>query len=229
MPTPARGYVYAGERLPGCTTILGRFKDASGLLQWAFRQGQSGAASLYENADKAADIGTACHAMIEAHINHCDAWEVLALIDLSDEGKEKAKNAFGMYLKWERQTGLKMLSRFQEIQLISPAYRFGGTPDAIAEIDGEIVLLDWKTSNAVYGDHLIQLAAYRHLINSGVRMDTGEPLEITVSNGAYLCRFSKDFPDFEARYFGDLTTEWEQFVRFRNAYDVDKHIRQRAR
>lgn len=229
MATPKAGYVWAGERFPGTTTILGRFKDSGGLLQWAFRQGQSGASSLYENANKAADIGTACHAMIEAHINYSDAYEALALADLPDEGKEKAKNAFGMYLKWERQTGLKMLSRYQEVQLVSPDYRFGGTPDAIAEMDGEVVLLDWKTSAGIYADYLVQLAAYQHLINEGVRMDTGEPLGVKVSKGAYLCRFSKDFPDFEARYFGDLTEEWEQFKRFRASYDVDKQIQRRAR
>lgn len=228
MPTPSKGYLLAGERIPGTTGIIGRFKDSGGLLQWAFRQGQSGASHLYENANKAADIGTACHAMIEAHINHSDAWEALALIDLPEEGKEKAKNAFGMYLQWERQTGIKMLSKWQEIQLVSPAYKFGGTPDAIGEIEGKAVLIDWKTSNATYGDYLVQLAAYRHLINEGVRMDTGAPLGITVSEGAYLCRFSKDFPDFEARYFGDLSAEWDQFVRFREAYEVDKQIKKRA-
>lgn len=228
MATPKQGYVWAGERFPGTTTVIGRFKDSTGLLQWAFRQGQSGASSLYENANKAADIGTACHAMIEAHINYSDAYEALALIDLPDDGKEKAKNAFGMYLKWERQAKVKMLSKYQEIQLVSPTYRFGGTPDAIAEVDGEVVLLDWKTSNGIYSDYLIQLAAYQHLINHGVRMDTGEPMGVTVSKGAYLCRFSKDYPDFEARYFGSLDDEWLQFTRFREAYEADRKIRKRA-
>lgn len=228
MATPKQGYSFAGERFPGTTTIIGRWKDSGGLLHWAFKQGQSGAASLYENANKAADIGTACHSMIEAHINHSDAWEALALIDLPDEGKDKAKNAFGMYLQWERQSGIKMLSKWQEIQLVSPAYKFGGTPDAIGEIDGQVVLIDWKTSNGIYGDYLIQLAAYQHLINEGVRMDTGESLGIKVGNGAYLCRFSKDFPDFEARYFGDLSAEWLQFTRFREAYEADKLIKKRA-
>jgi hypothetical protein len=228
MATPKQGYSFAGERFPGTTTIIGRWKDSGGLLHWAFKQGQSGAASLYENANKAADIGTACHSMIEAHINHSDAWEALALVNLPDDGKEKAKNAFGMYLQWERQSGIKMLSKWQEIQLVSPVYKFGGTPDAIGEIEGQVVLIDWKTSNGVYGDYLIQLAAYQHLINEGVRMDTGEPIGVKVGSGAYLCRFSKDFPDFEARYFGDLSEEWVQFTRFREAYETDKRIKKRA-
>jgi len=233
MPTPSKGYSWAGERIPGTTTIIGRFKESGGLLQWAFKQGQSGAAHLYENANKAADIGTACHAMIEAHINGDDPNAVLIAINSAvDEGgitfRSKADNAFSMYLRWERQTGLTLLSKYQEIQLVSPVYKFGGTPDAIGEIDGKVVLIDWKTSNGIYGDYLVQLAAYQHLIREGVRMDTGEPLGMILDDGAYLCRFSKDFPDFEARYFGDLSEEWMQFTRFREAYDVDKRIKKRA-
>lgn len=229
MPTPAKGYQLAGERIPGTTTIIGRFKDSGALLQWAFRQGQSGASSLYEQANKAADIGTAAHAMIEAHINGESPEEALiALAPPDQEFLDKAYQAFGNYLTWERQSGLKLLSKYQEIQLVSPEYRFGGTPDAIGEIDGQAVLLDWKSSNGVYNDYIIQLAAYAHLINDGVRMDTGEPIGVKISGGAHLLRVAKDYPDFEHRYFGDLSSAWRQFVLFREAYEIDKELKRRA-
>ena len=32
-----------GTRVSGVTTILGRFKESGGLLQWAFQVGKSGA------------------------------------------------------------------------------------------------------------------------------------------------------------------------------------------
>lgn len=195
MATPKKGYWLNGKRLPGTTTVIGRFKDSGGLLQWAFKQGQEGASHLYEKANEAADIGTAAHALIEYHINGSDK-KPQEYLELSEDDQAKARNAFDLYLKWEHQTGLKMLSKYQEIQLVSPEYSFGGTPDAIAEIDGKIVLLDWKTSNGVYQDYIIQLAAYRHLINEGVRMDTGDPLNMQVENEAHLLRFAKEYPDF---------------------------------
>jgi hypothetical protein len=229
MATPKQGYWIDGEKVPGTTTVIGRFKESGGLLQWAFKQGQSGASSLYEQRDKAADIGTAAHAMIEAKLNGDDPMETLhKLLPKDSDDAAKAINAFDMYLKWEKQTGIKMLSKYQEIQFVSPQYKFGGTPDAIGEIDGEIVLLDWKTSNGVYQDYIIQLAAYRHLINDGLRMDTGKPLDLKVSKGAHLLRFAKEHPDFGHHYFGDLDQAWRQFVLFREAYDIDKDLKKRA-
>lgn len=225
MATPKAGYWLDGKRLPGTTTIIGRFKDSGGLLHWAFQQGQSGAAHLYEQAEVAADIGTVAHSMIEAHIN---GLEPTVPPDMSAEDADKAHNAYGMYLAWKRQTNLKLISKYQEIQLICTCHKFGGTPDAIGEIDGKIVLLDWKTSNGVYQDYIIQLAAYKHLIECGVRMDTGESLGLTINGGAHLLRVPKEYPDFDHRFFGDLTDAWRQFELFREAYEIDKVLKKRA-
>jgi hypothetical protein len=219
MATPSKGYWIDGVKLPGTTTIIGRFKESGGLLHWAFKQGQSGAASLYEKRDEAADIGTRAHAMIEAHING----------EVPVEDNEQAINAFNMYLKWEKQTNLKMLSRYQEIQLVSPEFRFGGTPDAIGEIDGEVVLLDWKTSSAIYPDYLIQLAAYQHLVNDGYAMATGKPMGIRVGSGVHLLRFAKNYPDFNHHYYENLDDAWEQFKLYRQAYEIDKRLRDRVK
>lgn len=227
MPTAA--YKVNGTRVPGVTTIIGRFKDSSALMFWAFKQGQSGAEKLYDSAEKAADIGTAAHAMIEAHINGEDTIKVLSDSGLSEEGMDKADNAYLQYLKWEKQTGMVLLSKYQEISLVSPEYKFGGTPDALGQIEGELVLLDWKTSNAVYMDYIIQLAAYKHLVEEGVRLDTGEPLGLGEVKGFYLLRFAKDYPDFEHRYFGELDLAWKQFLLFREAYENDKELKKRVK
>lgn len=247
MATPKKGYWSGGERLPGVTTILGRFKDSGGLMHWAFKQGQSGALNLYDTAEKAADIGTLAHEMIESHINGIEPPRSLPekelgwfLTEDERENQEdlererqasyaKAVNAYDIYLTWEKQTKLKFLSKFQELQLICPKYLFGGTPDAIGEMDGVIVLLDWKTSNAVYPDYLMQLAAYKHLIEHGVRMDTGDPLDMKINGGLHLCRFSKDYPDFEHRYFQEAEIAWRQFKRYREAYDDDKILKARVK
>lgn len=226
MPTPSKGYhLPDGARIPGTTTVCGRFKDSGGLLHWAFEQGRSGSPTLYAAAEKAADIGTLAHAMVEAEINGTSPDDVLKDADAEKAGK--ARNAFDQYLKWARQSRVELLSKYQEIQLVSLEHRFGGTPDAIGRIEGELVLLDWKSSNAVYGDYLIQLAAYGHLLEKGVRMDTWEPLNMKPT-GFYLLRFSKDYPDFEYRHFGNLDSAWRQFQIYREAYDIDKELKKRA-
>lgn len=237
MPTPSEGYHWQGDRLPGTTTVIGRYKESGGLIWWAWEEGykQAKAGKLLkhrETSEKAADIGTAAHAMIEARVNGLSDADIdNVLMELSTDGEftDKARNAYGMYLKWEKQTKLKLLSKYQEIRLVHPEILYGGTPDAIGEINGEIVLLDWKTSNGLYPDYLIQLAAYTRLINEGVLMETGEPLSFKVSGGAHLLRFAKEFPDFGHHYFGSLDDEWEQFKDYRRCYERDKQIKKRAK
>jgi hypothetical protein len=198
--------------------VIGRFKDSGGLLQWAFKQGQNGASHLYEEAEKAADIGTLAHAMVETSINGGDP--ETALEGASDEFKEKARNAFREYQEWEAQTAVEFVA--QEMHLVSEEYRFGGTPDAIGLIGNSLCLIDWKTSNAVYPDYAIQLAAYRQLWNEN---NPDNPL----TGASYLLRFSKNYPDFEARKFGDLSDAWEIFKHYRLCYDLDKELKKRVK
>ena len=68
---------------------------------------------------------------------------------------------------WLNETKVKPLE--VETFLIHETLGYGGTCDLIAEIDGEVWLLDWKTSKSVatpsgvvYEDMRLQLAAYAH-------------------------------------------------------------------
>jgi hypothetical protein len=77
MPTPLKGYRNSkGEKVPGTTTIIGRFKESGGLIQWAYNRGKDGL-ELYESRDKAAELGTIVHSMVEAYIRGEDPMEVL--------------------------------------------------------------------------------------------------------------------------------------------------------
>ncbi len=43
MPHPKGGYRDAdGKRIPGVTTIIGRFKESGALIRWAYGRGRDG-------------------------------------------------------------------------------------------------------------------------------------------------------------------------------------------
>lgn len=216
MGRPATGYKNAaGERVPGTTTIIGRFKESGGLLQWAFKQGQSGAKSLYEERDQAALAGTIAHDMIEAFILNKPQPVVVAEAAIL----AKASNAFQQFCKWYEQTKIEIVAT--ERSYVSEKHQFGGTVDAIGrEASGAIVLLDWKTSNSVYSDYLIQLAAYAMLL------DECAP-EFSPS-GFHLLRIAKESADFSHHYYGELDEARVQFLLFRKAYEIDKRLSKRA-
>lgn len=222
MPTPSGGYFLKdGTKVPGTTTIIGKFKESGGLIQWAYkmgreheglaRQGKEAPRHLYDVVEKAADIGTQAHELVELHIDERE-------IDWA-QYDPKAVDAFKAYLSWENQSKLTILE--QEMLLVSEKYRYGGTPDAIGEIDGELCLVDWKTSNSVYLDHLIQLAAYRQLWNEN---NPDRPL----TGGSHLCRFAKDHGDFAHHYYPNLDEAWRAFVLMRELYDITAQLKKRA-
>jgi hypothetical protein len=225
MPTPREGYKVNGEKVPSVTTIIGRFKDSSMLMFWAFKQGKEGKASLYEERDKKGEIGTVAHKMIELNTTTGQK-EFDCLCESSVCICSTSYKAFESYLKWAEGVKLEIITKYQEVPLVCPKYKFGGTPDALGLLDGSPVLLDWKTSNGVYVDYILQLAAYVHLVNNGINVLTGKSLGITLKPEAYLLRVNKTTPGFSYHYFGDLTLAWKQFKLLRRAYDYDLELKQ---
>ena len=223
MPTPKLGYrLKCGTAIPGTTTIIGRWKESGGLLQWAFQQGKAGKSRLYEDAEVACDIGTCAHGMVELCVSGAteDAIIDYTTTTLPDEAqRQQAWSAFRAYQSWAANFHVRIVA--SEIQLVSERFRYGGTPDAIGVIGNQLALIDYKTSNSVYADYLIQLAAYKHLWEENF---PDQP----ITGGCHLLRFSKLNGDFAHHFFPNLDEAWRQFVLFREAYDIDKILKKRA-
>lgn len=219
MPHPKTGYKLAdGTKVPGTTQIIGRYKDSGALIRWAYNRGKEGL-ELYESRDKAADIGTVAHGMVEIAIRGGKPYQSEDLAMLDADGRFQAETAFGNWEMWAKQSRLEIVE--QEMQLVSERYRFGGTPDAIGKIDGVLCLVDWKTSNGVYSDMLLQLAAYRLL------WEEAHPDQPLVG-GFHLCRFAKDHGDFSHHYFRELDNARKSFLYLRAAYEFDAELKRRA-
>src|SRR4051812_49001683 len=193
-----------GVRLPSVTTILSRFKDSGGLLYWANQAGLDGK-TLDEARMPAATAGTMAHELVEAHINKRPAPELVGNADTVS----KARAAFATFLKWSEINKLQI--RHTEVSLVSEKHRFGGRLDAIGISGNQLILLDWKTSNAVYVDYILQLAGYKIL------WEENYP-DHELVGGYHLCRFAKEEGDFAHHYFPRLDAEVETFLAMRELY-----------
>lgn len=211
MPTPRQGYYVDGVKVPGVTTVLGRFKESGGLIHWAWKLGTEGK-DYKQVRDDAADAGTLAHEIIDTYINGGTV-----TLDGDSDLVKQALSAFQAYQNWEKSTGIKI--DWTERQLVSKVHKFGGTPDAFGTLDNKPILLDWKTSNSVYSDYLLQLAAYALLIEENYGIEV---------QGYYLCRFSKENADFSIHHYPDLTDARRMFLLLREAYDLDKTLKKRA-
>ena len=214
MGRPIDGYRIDGERVPGVTTIINRFKPSGGLIHWAWQQGKDGK-DYRETRDAAADAGTIAHDMVEADIYGAPFDRTKHHPELI----EKAEGAFKAYQEWKQQTQLSIAEA--ELSLLSKAYRFGGTIDALF-IRGALALGDWKTSAAIYADYLIQLGAYALL------WEENYP-DRPITGGFHLLRFSKqenmdDPVAFSHHYWSNLDLAKKQFILYREAFDIDKRL-----
>lgn len=215
MPTPREGYRLAdGTRVPGVTSVLsGLGWSKPGLMHWAHAQGLAGL-PLYEARDAAADAGTIAHAMIEAHIlgtGYLPPAETDAAI------LANAHRAYQQFTEWEEDSRITVEQT--EVRVLSEHYRFGGTIDWIARRRGEqLVLPDVKTSKGIYGEAIIQVAAYVHAYEE----QTGIPLD----GGAAVVRFSKDGTGFTHRWIQRAALEqpWRAFLALRELYDLKPSV-----
>ncbi|HYF29437.1 MAG TPA: PD-(D/E)XK nuclease family protein [Candidatus Paceibacterota bacterium] len=213
MPTAKKGYYLAsGERVPSVTTVLSRFKDAGGLIHWAWALGKEGK-DYREERDKAADAGTMAHAAVEAWIHGQPV-----SFEGDPEVCAKARTAFGAFLEWARQTHLQVTHT--EVPLVSEKYKFGGTFDALL-IQGKRSMGDWKSSNNCYPEYLVQVAAY------GKLWEENNP-EQPIEGGYHLLRFDKTYGDFHHHWWGELDRAWDAFLHLRALYEIQKELTKRA-
>ena len=213
MPTKKGGYFLKnGTRVPSVTTVLGRFKESGALIRWAYNCGRDGI-DMDAARDRAASAGTLAHQWIDDSIHGRELEEST----LDAEQTKQARNAFEQFLNWRERYDLQIHET--EIPLVSEIYRFGGTFDAVT-VDGKPAILDWKTSNGIYPEYLVQCAAYALLWEEA----RGQPID-----EAHILRVSKDEGDFEHRYFSGLATQKQQFVLYAQAYQLDKQTSKRVR
>jgi len=144
---------------------------------------------------------------------------VMEKFNCSQEIATRALKGFENFLSWFSMSNLKVA--FTEFEAVSEEYQFGGCNDLVFETNNGLAIGDLKTSNSIYPDYLIQIAAYKQLWSEN---HPDQP----ITGGFHLLRFSKDHADFAHHYWAELDTAWEQFKLFRAAYDNDKLLKKRV-
>jgi hypothetical protein len=193
------------ELVPGVTTVTGVLAKPN-LYNWYNDLGLQGiVGSTY--VDALALIGTIGHEMICCHNRGVP-------FDPKDYPKDlidKAENCFLSYLTWEKQHKVEPI--LCEAPLVSDKYRYGGTVDMFARIDGVLTIVDYKTGKAIYPEHLYQVAAYRVLLEEHGYI--GEAVRVLQIGRAENEGFSEKVID-------DTKVEWQIFWHCLQVYRLRK-------
>lgn len=153
-----RFYTYDGLKFyPSSTTILSAYPKGYGFNEWLKTQGS--------NADellrKAGDQGTAIHNAIDTILNgEAVSWVNKAGTPNYTIDEWKMLNRF-----MEFENTYKPETLAQELSLLDEELGYGGTVDRVCIINGEIWLIDYKSSKYVWKSHFLQISSYIALWN----------------------------------------------------------------
>ena len=121
-----------GVKYPSITTVLG-ILSVDGIMKWRKRVGEEEANKI---SHQAATRGTSVHKLAEDYIDNVDDWK----------GKALPNNLYTFsHLKDIIDSRLNNVW-FQEEYLYSDRLKCAGQVDCIAEFDGELSIIDFKTS-----------------------------------------------------------------------------------
>lgn len=203
-----------GTKVPGGSTICKIGDDAGALIHWAWNLGREGK-DYRKERDKAADIGTIAHFLIECFLNS----QVADLSDYGQEDIDKALLCYNKFIDWWDEQSLEKVAT--EIQLVNQKHKYGGTIDLIARNQkGEHILIDFKTSKRISDAYWRQCAGYAQLWNSNQLVEEyeamGEPCSCKTNQikSHAIVRIGKEEEgDFEVVWREDLSKEWFVFQK----------------
>ncbi len=204
-----------GEKHPiESVTKFTNIIDKSGaLIGWAVKlfkefltakleKGDITAEDIYEGSiqhtkkkKEAADTGTQIHDL-------CEKWIKKQKIDFTDM-PEEVRNGFDAFLKFQTENKFQWLE--SEKIVYSLQYDYAGILDAIA-IDGEgkKVLVDFKSSNGLYPEYVLQAAGYHQAV---------EEMAEHFCDYKLLIRFGKNDGKFEAKKFSENLKDKQGFIQ----------------
>ncbi|MFI9123867.1 PD-(D/E)XK nuclease family protein [Streptomyces bikiniensis] len=185
-------------KVPGVTSVVG-MEPKPFLVFWAAKEAANaavenwdvvstlverdpaGAVDYLKNAHRrkskaASDLGSACHDLFERLARGETIHERHIHVDLKPYARH-----FREFLDEVQPEFLHL-----EETVWSDEHAVAGSFDAIAKVDGDLVVLDWKTSKSVYESVALQLSAYRYA-DRIILAETGESIPMPeLAGGAVL-------------------------------------------
>lgn len=141
---------------------------------------------------KAADIGTQIH-------EWCSDWILGKKPSMPTD--EKVVNGITAFLKFQKEHKIKWLE--SERYIYSKKHNFVGILDAVGMMGKDLVLIDFKSSNAIYDEMRFQVAGYQIAYEE----ETGKKFDKRM-----IARFGKETGDFEYRELDNDEADKKAFL-----------------
>lgn len=202
----SKKYIYNDKYVPRVTEILHSMVNEDYITRWANNLGFK-KISYKKEIERAARIGTFAHESIEKLLRS-------GVIELKfpEDIHYECTNAVMSFKRWYEHIQ-KLDHEILSLEEILVCPWFGGTLDMLIRINNKIYLVDFKTSNHISYRYILQLAAYKYMLDMKKR-----PID-----GMFILKLFKNEINFEETLYDlsiyddkkmiqDCTTAFISFV-----------------
>ena len=194
-----------GNLYPSITTVLS-IRKKEGLVEWRKRVGDDVANYISGNAVRR---GIKIHEMCEDYLNNMHD-------DALFETYEKEHFLYWCLFKQLRDQALCDIDNIyaQEVGLYSDKYKVAGRVDCIAEYNGVLSVIDFKTSTKERTDdwnenYYIQGAAYAEMFEERTEIKVNQIVILVVTEDGTVQKFVKNKYPF-LKLLVESVTKWEE-------------------
>ena len=177
------------ESYPSITTVLGA-QSKQGIIEWKKRVGEEVANHI---SRQAANRGTHVHNMVEDHLNN---------LDIDENEKYKKQFLPRMMFNILKPELAKINNiRLQEAAMFSTDYTVAGRVDCIAEYDGTLSVIDFKTSTKEKSEdwienYFVQGSAYSQMYKEHFDEDVNQVVILITTEQGTTQVFKKNPYDY---------------------------------
>jgi len=216
-------YRIKDEFVPSVTRIIDSVIPKPHLVQWAAKMGADWWLDNYDNESRYVHEGIAnaykiksetalkIGSMVHDYIENVIKWSLNSKkSEPIKPDNDAALNSIEAFGKWVKANEVKWIS--SEEKIYSRTHHYAGTVDAIAEVNEEFCVIDFKTSAQIYKEYYLQIAAYK----KAVEEIYGREVEC-----CWILRFDKESGKFQAKEIReDYFPVFEMGLNFQKAYST---------
>ena|SRR3990167_9932693 len=198
---------------PSITTILNAYPFSEQLVKWIAEKGYSESRELRDEAGRS---GTKIHDAIE---------KLLDKEELTDEFyKLEEWNKIHSFAKWYEEYQPEIIKL--ELPVFSKKLQIAGRVDCVAKVNGELCVIDWKSSRNIHSSYYLQVAAYALAIEemTDLKVENTAILQVGASNkNGYRYVIEPDWKD-NVEVFKGVYKTWNYDNKKQGAEKVEPPI-----
>jgi hypothetical protein len=156
---------------PSATTILQAYPQSVQLTQWIADNGWQESQRIKSEAGIAGTrIHDACDKLEDGHTLYEEHYSLKEWVKINS------------FVRWHKEYNPTLIAK--EFPVVSIKGRYAGTLDRIYDIDGQITLLDFKSSSSIHEHFPLQFASYARAIeeNTDLKISQTACLQLGASN-----------------------------------------------